>query len=67
MSEARKLAAILATDVGGYSRLTATDKSAPSWLPSLRTGPYQFGHLASRRTRREAYWRRHLDRIAQCC
>ena len=65
MSETRKLVAILAADVVGYSRLAGSDEDRTlASLRALRSDLIDY-HRSAHRTRGEAHWRRNPRRVPQ--
>jgi class 3 adenylate cyclase len=66
MTENRKIAAILAADVVGFSRLAAADEDRTlARLRALRSDLVD--HCRSQRARGQAHRRRATRRISQCC
>ena len=66
MSETRKIAAILAADVVGYSRLANADEDRTlSRLRGLRSDLIDPTIAAHQRPRRQAHWRRRACRVSQ--
>jgi adenylate cyclase len=63
MSAVRRLAAILAADIAGYSRLAGADEEGTlERLRALR-GELHAPTIAASRPRRQAHRRRHSDRV----
>ena len=67
MTETRKIAAILAADVAGYSRLAGADEIA-RWRDSgSAQRPDRSGHRRPSRPHRQAHRGRHHHRVSQRC